>query len=130
MGRDLPISVLGNIPGDAVGSAMVARALKWTLPALFADMAHTFGDLGLDFVQVQVAGPPDTVLNLAKRNSARLFETAGDPSREGYLVFPDLAGDKATVEERAAAERRTQTVIDDHLLATELITRQGSIFLQ
>jgi len=137
LGNDLPVSVLGTIPGSAVNSLAVVRALKCAFPVLllavlfvFADLAHTFGDLGLDFVTISVAGPEDTVLNLGKRNSARLIETAGDPTSqtkpwivqqfdsEGYLNTTNLP-----------YVRKLYSLIDDFLLATDLIARSGSPFV-
>jgi len=86
-------------------------------------LAHTLGDIGLDFVSIQVAGPKDSVLNLAKRNPARLFETVGDPTSEvNILLSVSFDSEGVVIPELLPLARKLARVQDDFLEAVHLIT--------
>jgi len=93
-GKPIPVSALGEIPGDFFGAARLVKVLSWSSPALVfallflaADFSQTVADLGLEFVNVQMEGPSDTVLDLTKRNPMRLIQV-----RLGCFVVASVAG--------------------------------------
>jgi len=83
-GKKIPVTEIGNGPGNWFTAGRLARALHWSLPALVllalyvaADFSQSLADLGLRFVTVDMEGDNDHVIDLSRRNFQRLIQVSG-----------------------------------------------------
>lgn len=133
--KPIHVRALASAPGDILQASSLFNLLTWSMPGLvmailfvIADFSHTLADTDFDFVEMQVAGPPASVLKIptttAWRNLERPFETNGDP---------DIARTVATnvaLDEGRLNDSRDQTALKDSFLsATSLILRGSSPFV-
>ena len=139
-GYAVPVSSLGNAPGDFFTAAWHTRAMNYSIVALsliflfaLADFSHSLADIGLDFKAREEKGDilPILTLETEKRNKAIPVQLSGDPlySRtSASQLSPTLdriSANEAGVVEPAIQQSRSVSALTGSYFNTVILMARG-----